>query len=243
MAERVELPVETVEEETPDIIDTIGQEETDAEEQQVHPTDSEVDSASESDQTAESPPGDVTDVADVSEPIELPSEPPVESSNGAVDEPEVEPGGESAWALGDIPDMEINAGSTQRIELSRYAASNLSWTYSGGEGLEVELIEDVAFIRAREQAQGRTVLLFTATNAQGQSAVDAVRIVIVGRDDPEGGDGVDAVDAPGGGLDVGTGEHSSPELHFHSDINRRSRPIALCINHFQFNCKRRVLRL
>jgi hypothetical protein len=80
--------------------------------------------------------------------------------------------------LGDIPDLELAAETTQHIELSNYADRAVVWSVSGGEGLEVRIVEDVAILRARAGFYGRSILLFRAVDADGNAAVDVVRVEV-----------------------------------------------------------------
>jgi hypothetical protein len=90
--------------------------------------------------------------------------------------------------LGDIPDLELAAEATQRIELSNYADRAVVWSVSGGEGLDVRIVEDVAILRARAGFYGGSILLFRAVDADGNSAVDVVRVEVRAGDGVENGE-------------------------------------------------------
>lgn len=101
----------------------------------------------------------------------------------AVLEVEVE-GGQQVMVLGDIPDVEMAAGTTQYIELSDYADRPVSWSISGGEEIEIRIVEDVAILRAAVGFYGRSVVIFRAADSEGNSAVDVVRIEVRADDIP-----------------------------------------------------------
>jgi hypothetical protein len=88
-------------------------------------------------------------------------------------------GGQQAMVLGDIPDLELRAGTAQRIDLINYVDRAVVWSVSGGGGLDISIVEDVAIVRAPTDFAGRSVLLFSAVDADGNAAVDIVRVEIL----------------------------------------------------------------
>lgn len=88
-------------------------------------------------------------------------------------------GGQEGMVLQDIPDVQLSAGTEQHIELADYVDRAVLWSVSGGAELDVSLVEDVAILRAPMGAVGRSVLLFSAVDAEGNTAADIVRVEVL----------------------------------------------------------------
>jgi len=154
----------------------------------------EVDMVNEGDES-----GDITeDVLAVDEVVSVDVPDGLESVEEAVDALAVDGVGEVAGSeelgaivplkLDDIPDLYLVKGSTSEFLLDDYVviggAEQLQWSVAGAIDLEVEISESRrVVVRVPLHFSGREILLFRAEDGEGNSAVDAVRIV-VGADDP-----------------------------------------------------------
>ncbi len=105
--------------------------------------------------------------------------------------------------LGDIPDLELTAGSTRRIELANYVDRSVTWSVSGGEGLDIRIVEDVAILRALANFSGRSVLFFRAVDADGNAAVDIARVEVRADTAAVAGSAEPALPAPETGAEDG----------------------------------------
>ena len=91
---------------------------------------------------------------------------------------EVLPGPESIrWT--DIPDAALAAGDSLSIELSTRVDRSVEWSVRGGEGLVVEWVDGGVLLWGETGFSGRSVLIFTAVDAWGNTATDIVRIDVL----------------------------------------------------------------